>query len=327
MKIFRSVNKGIGLVNIIKELKLNTLYITEEKHEIMIRSKSINRPGLNLIGFFDNFDPARIQVIGRTEFKYLESLTEEDRKESIRKFFAAKPVTVMLTSSISNYDYFKDMAQEYKVPLLKIEMDTSDFMNKITPLLNIAVAPYMSFPGGLLEVHGEGIIILGESGIGKSETAVELIKRGHCLIADDVVRITKVSHDTLIGDSVDNIRYYLELRGIGIINARTIYGVRAIKEKENINLIIKLTKWEKYKCYDRLGLKRNYTNILDIHVPVITIPVSAGRTISAIVEVAAMNHRQIKIDKISAPEILLKELGYNANLIEETFIELEMLLE
>ncbi len=312
----------ISLHSIISGLNLQIIYMPQDSKEIFIKSKKINRPGLNLVGFYNDFDPDRIQIIGSSEYRYLLTLSMEERKKALKLFFSHKPSVVMVTKKLNLDNDIIQIAKEYKVPLLKIEVDTSDFMAELFSLLNVEMAPTITIPGGLMEVYGEGIIILGESGIGKSETAVELMKRGHRLVADDVVKIAKISHNTLIGTSPENIRHFLEIRGIGIINARQIFGLGSVKVKKSIDLLIRLEKWDENKNYDRIGNKKNYTRILNVNIPTIVLPIRSGRTIAVIIEAAAMNHRQNKMG-YSAPEQLLKKLGYTED-FEDNVVDLEL---
>ena len=310
-------HRKILLSKLIFELNMKVLYLPKSADEIFVTSRKINRPGLYLAGYFESFEKERIQIIGKAEYGYLLTLSEEKREEILEKFFENKPVLVVITKNLVIYDDIQKMALKHQVPLLKIEIETSDFLAELISFLNMEMAPTITIPGGLMEVYGEGIVILGESGIGKSETAVELMKRGHRLVADDVVKITKISHNTLIGTSPENIRHFLEIRGIGIINARQIFGLGSVKVKKSIDLLIKLEKWDENKNYDRIGTQKNYTSIMNIKVPTITLPIREGRTIAVIIEAAAMNHRQNKMG-YSAPEQLLKNLGYKKELQENT---------
>ncbi len=317
-----NITKKILLNKIISDLNMKVIYLPKSAEEISITSKKISRPGLYFAGYAQNFDKERIQIIGNTEYGYLSTFHEDKRIHLLDSFFANKPALVVMTKNLTRYDNIKKMAEKHCVPLLKIEIETSDFLAEIISLLNMEMAPTITIPGGLMEVYGEGIIILGESGIGKSETSVELMKRGHRLVADDVVKITKISHNTLIGSSPENIRHFLEIRGIGIINARQIFGLGAVKVKKSIDLLIKLEKWDENKNYDRIGTKKNYTNIMNIKIPTITLPIREGRSIAVIIEAAAMNHRQNKMG-YSAPEQLLKKLGYKED-FENNIMDLEL---
>ncbi len=316
-KLECQIKKKVQLSKIVTSLNLSPIYLPKSAEEIYVTSKKINRPGLNFVGYFDYFDPERMQIIGRPEYSYLLKLDAQQRIKNLNLFFSYRPSIVFVTKKLELDNEFINIAKKYQVPLIKISIETSEFIARLISYLNVEMAPSITVPGGLMEVYGEGIMILGESGIGKSETAVELMKRGHRLVADDVVKITKISYDTLIGTSPENIRHFLEIRGIGIINARQIFGLGSVKIKKSIDLLIKLEKWDEHKVYDRIGTKKNYTKILNIKVPTITLPIRAGRTIAVIIEAAAMNHRQNKMG-YSAPEQLLKKLGYTEDFDDNT---------
>ena len=299
----------VKLSEIIEKLGLiEVCKITEEQKKKRIYHKEVNRPGLFLAGFQKNFDPERIQILGRTEYDYLESLSEEERASSIRSLMERRPVCVILCHGRGAREVSKRYAEEFGVPLLMSHKDTSYFMSALISLLNVALADRITRHGVMVEVYGEGILILGDSGVGKSETAVELIKRGHRLIADDAVEIKKVSSKTLVGSSPDNIRHFMELRGIGIVNARNIFGVGAVKLTEKIDMVIQLEHWDSQKSYDRLGLDDEYISILGINVPTTTVPVKPGRNLAIIIEIAAMNNRQKKLGYNAARE-LMQQLG------------------
>jgi len=285
----------VALKELIKEFNLNEVYVPEHIGDILVNSADINRPGLPLSGFFMHFNPTHMQVIGRTEHKYLQQLSLEKRKESLENFFAAGPVCCIVAHDLDAFDEMIEAAQKYKIPLLSTKEKTSSFMAALISTLNVKLAPRITRHGVLVEVYGEGILILGDSGVGKSETAVELVKRGHRLIADDAVEIKKVSAKTLVGSAPELIRHYIELRGIGIVDVRRIFGMGAVKLTENINLIINLEQWVQGKFYDRLGMDTEYTDIMGINVPSITIPVKPGRNLAIIIEIAAMNNRQKKM--------------------------------
>lgn len=299
----------ISLNTVINELDMETVHLSQDPECIYISSTKINRPGLHLIGFFDYFDVTRIQIMGKAEFGYLDKLKEEERNTSLRNFFAYGPPVIVVTRNIPLSDKFIEIAKEHKVSVIRTKLDTSSFLSNIISLLNMELAPTITRHGGLMEVYGEGVLILGESGIGKSETAIELIKRGHRLVADDAVEIKRISHKMLVGSAPENIRHFLEIRGVGIINARQIFGLSSVKIRTSIDLVIKLEQWDHNKVYDRIGLERDYQNILGLQVPAVTIPIKPGRSISILIEVAAINHRQNKMG-YSAPEELFKNLGY-----------------
>ena len=301
---------SIPLSDVIKEFQLEEIYMPSSPEEIMVSSPEVTRPGLALSGFMEVFEPFRIQIIGKAEHKYLEGLVESERKARIDAFFARKPVAVVVTTNLTVYDEMMAAARKEGTPLLRTNERTSTFMASIIASLNTSLAPRITRHGVLVEVYGEGMLILGDSGIGKSETAIELVKRGHRLIADDAVEIKRVSAKTLVGTAPDLIRYYIELRGIGIVDVRRLFGMGAVKATERIDLVIKLENWDPEKLYDRFGLDEEVENILGIGVPAITIPVHHGRNLAVVLEIAAMNNRQKKMGYNTAEE-------FNQRLIQQ----------
>ena len=301
---------SIPLSNIISDFKLEEIYLPVSAGEIKISSPEVSRPGLALSGFVDVFEPFRIQIIGKAEHKYLSGLSIPQRAIRINAFFKMKPVAVVVTSNLQIYDDMLEAARAENIPLLRTEERTSPFMAALIALLNTSLAPRITRHGVLVEVYGEGVLILGDSGIGKSETAIELVKRGHRLIADDAVEIKRVSNQTLVGTAPDLIRYYIELRGIGIVDVRRLFGMGAVKATERIDLVIKLENWAPDKLYDRFGLDEETENILGIGVPAITIPVHHGRNLAVVIEIAAMNNRQKKMGYNTAEE-------FNKRLMEQ----------
>lgn len=287
----------VNLEKVIREMKLDRLYYPNK--EVLIDTADLNRPGLQITGFFDYFDPSRIQVFGMVENTYLAGLSSEVRYNSLKRLFEKQISAVILTRNSNASAEMLKLAEEFETPLLRTSQPTSSFTSSLNAYLNVELAPRITRHGVLVEVYGQGVLILGESGVGKSETAVELIKRGHRLVADDAVEIKKVSSKSLIGVSPDIIRHFIEIRGIGIVDVKNIFGMGAVKESEKIDMIIHLEAWEKGKQYDRLGLVDEYTNILGLDIPSLTIPVKPGRNLAVIFEVAAMNNRQ-------------KRMGYNA---------------
>ena len=287
---------------IIDEFSLAAAYLPEDGREREVTIAEVNRPGLAFAGYFNRFEPARIQLIGIVEHAYLESMDPEARKTMFVDFFSRRPVAVIITSGNKPSDEMCEMASYYDVPLLLTEQLTSEFMSALIASLNLHLAPRITIHGGLIEVYGEGVLILGESGIGKSETAIELVKRGHRFIADDAVDIKRVSAVSLVGSSPELIQYYIELRGIGIIDVRRIFGMGSIKATERIDMVVKLETWVKGKTYDRFGLETEYTNILGIDVPTTTLPVRPGRNLAVVIEIAAMNNRQKKMGYNTAEE-------------------------
>ncbi len=298
----------VSLEKLIQELNLHALHLPCEASQIRIVSNEINRTGLLFTGFYDYFDEHRIQLVGKSEFAYLLSMSPEQRQKSLETFFAHHPQVVIFTSSAEVPDFVVALARANGVALLSTEERTSDLLASLIATLNLELAPRITRHGVLVEIYGEGVLLLGESGVGKSETAIELIKRGHRLIADDAVEIRRVSSRTLVGSSPENIRHFIELRGIGIINARRLFGMGAIKVTEKIDMVVMLESWERTKVYDRMGLDSEYTDILGIKVPSYTIPIKPGRNLAIILEVAAMNNRQKKMGYNAAQE-LLERLG------------------
>lgn len=298
----------VSLARIMKEFSLETLYMPGNAEEMLIGNTEINRPGLQLSGYFEYYDNQRIQVLGRSEMSYLYELPLERYEETIDKFFATKPAAVIISRDIEAKEEMLTAAEKYAVPVLRTGDSTSGFLAALISFLNVELAPRITRHGVLVEVFGEGILLLGESGVGKSETAIELVNRGHRLIADDAVEIRRVSKKSLVGRSPENIRHFIELRGIGIINASRIFGVGAVKPTEKIDLVINIEPWDQTKVYDRMGLEEETTEILGINIPSITVPVKPGRNLAVIIEVAARNHRQKKLG-YNAAQALLERLG------------------
>ncbi len=301
---------SISLEALIKEFQLKELYMPRAAADIKVSSTEVDRPGLPLAGFVEMFDPSRLQVIGRAEDKYLAELSPEECLRRLDAYLCLKPVAIILTSSISANEDSMKLFRKYEVPLLGTDVRTSEFLAAVISMLNTSLAPRITRHGGLVEVYGEGMLILGDSGIGKSETAIELVKRGHRLIADDAVEIKRVSARTLVGSAPELIKYYIELRGIGIVDVRRLFGMGAVKETERIDLVINLEQWEPEKMYDRFGLEEQYEDILGIKVPSITIPVHPGRNLAVVLEIAAMNNRQKRMGYNTAEE-------FNKRLMEQ----------
>ncbi len=301
-------NYSVSLGKIVKEFSLEFLSCPCDVSQIMVTTPEINRPGLQMAGYFEYFDQNRIQIIGKSEESFLKKFSHKEAEEKIREFLSHKPVAVVICRNLEIADEYINLAKEYSVPLLRTKDGTSSFTSALIAFLNLNLAPRVTRHGVLVEVYGEGILLLGESGVGKSETAIELVKRGHRLIADDAVEIRRVSDKSLVGTAPDNIRHFIELRGIGIINASRIFGAGAVKLTEKIDLVINIEQWDINKTYDRMGLENQTTNILDLEIPSLTIPVKPGRNLAVIIEVAAMNNRQKKLG-YNAAEDLLKKLG------------------
>ncbi len=298
----------VTLARIIKEHNLESVFLPKSADEIEINSSDVNRPGLEMIGYYEFFDNHRIQILGKTESSYLEKLSDNEFNDVVNKLFGCNPPAVVISRGLDIADKLKPFAEKHSIALLKTNMGTSEFMASLIAFLNLQLAPRITRHGVLVEVYGEGILLLGESGVGKSETAIELVKRGHRLIADDAVEIRKVSSKSLVGSAPDNIRHFIELRGIGIINASRIFGAGAVKLTEKIDLVINLEPWDMNKVYDRMGLESQTTEILGLDIASLTIPVKPGRNLAVIIEVAAMNNRQKKLG-YNAAEDLLNKLG------------------
>lgn len=311
---------SVSLEKVIIDNKLETLYLPKPASDIYITSKDINRPGLILAGYEDYFEPERIQIVGLSETGYLKGLPVLERQLVLERFFAKQPAAVLISRKLEPVDDFMRLAEKYEVPILRSQDSTSSSMATLIAYLGLELAERITRHGVLVEVSGEGVLIVGDSGVGKSETAIELIKRGHRLIADDAVEIRKASSKTLVGQAPDNIRHYIEVRGVGIINARQIFGMGAVKLTEKIDMVIQLEPWDSEKIYDRLGIEEDYITILDIKVPATVIPVKPGRNLAVIIETAAMNNRQKKMGYNAAKE-LMKSLGMDD--FEPTVSEIE----
>ena len=296
-----SVEFSVPLSQIAEALNLTEVYVAENYKETNISTVEINRPGLELTGYLEFFDNKRIQVLGNTD-------GPEAQKMVIDSIFSFGPPAVIICRDIEPSNAILESAKLHKVSIFSTPQSTSDLTASLVQYLNKELAPRITRHGVLVEVYGEGCLLTGDSGIGKSETAIELIKRGHRLVADDAVEIRRTAQTTLYGQSPENIRHFIELRGIGIINARKLFGMGAIKLQEKIDMVINLEQWDSAKVYDRMGLDNEYMKILGVEVPTLTIPVKPGRNLAVIIEVAAMNNRQKKMGYNAARE-LLKNLG------------------
>lgn len=284
---------------IIEKMELKLLTPDIETGDKVVTVPDINRPALQLTGFFDHFDSERVQVIGHVEAAYMETLDEETRKDRYEQLMSYNIPCIVFCRSMMPDAQMIEAAREYQISLLQTDKATSSFEAEIIRWMKVMLAPTISIHGVLVDVYGEGVLITGESGIGKSEAALELIKRGHRLVTDDVVQISKVSDETLIGTAPEITRHFIELRGIGIIDVKTLFGVESVKETQGIDMVIHLEDWDKDKEYDRFGLEEEYTEILGNKVVCHNLPVRPGRNLAVIVESAAVNWRQ-------------KKMGYNA---------------
>ena len=296
----------VPLTAIIKEASLEVIHMPCDPATRLVGSRDVNRPGLALSGYLNFFDRERLQVLGKIEHSFLENLPHDLRTSHIDELVMTNPPAIIMARELSIPEELQAACEKYGVPLLRSKDSTSELMAALISFLNVQLAPRITRHGVLVEVYGEGVLLLGDSGIGKSETAVELIKRGHRLIADDAVEIRRVSNKTLVGSSPDNIRHFIELRGIGIVNVRRMYGIGSVKNTEKIDMAIQMEPWENGKAYDRMGLDGETIDILGIHVPSMTIPVTPGRNLAIIIEAAAMSNRQKKMGYNAAQELLHK---------------------
>lgn len=290
---------SVSLLKIIEKMKLENLTPDIDVKGIRITQPDINRPALQMAGYFEHFEATRLQIIGFVEYTYMEGMEEERKRFIYDKLLSNEIPGIVFCRELEPDPIFMEIARKYKVPVLMTKKATSAFMAEIIRWLNVKLAPCISVHGVLVDVFGEGVLITGESGIGKSEAALELIKRGHRLVTDDVVEIRKVSDETLIGSAPDITKHFIELRGIGIVDVKALFGVSSVRDTQNIDLVIRLEEWDKDKEYDRLGLEEEYTEYLGNKVVCHNIPIRPGRNLAVICESAAVNHRQ-------------KKMGYNA---------------
>ncbi len=294
-------NYSIPLKTLVEQFHLEVIFAATDFDAVRLTVSDVARPGLQLAGYMDHFEPMRLQVMGNVETSYLGKLTDTQRRTTLDKFFSYKFPALLIARDIPPMSECVEMAKKHNVTLLRSKETTSSIVSSIISYLNAQMAPRITRHGVLMEVYGEGVLLMGESGIGKSEAAVELLKRGHRLIADDAVEIRKISGSQLIGSAPELIRSYIELRGIGIVNVAKLFGIGAVKVENEINLVVNIVHWNHHENYDRLGLEEQYKEILGVEVPMITIPVTPGRNLAVILEVAAMNNRQ-------------RKMGYNAAL-------------
>ena len=290
---------SVSLAKLAEEANLTIAYTPCELDKIQVTATEVYRPGILLAGYYENFDSKRIQIIGLTEMSYLDELSTSLRNTHLEKLFSFQPPAIVLTRGMQPLSEMMQFAKQYGVPILMSTEMTSALMGQLITTLNTELAPRITRHGVLVEVYGEGILILGDSGVGKSETAIELVKRGHRLIADDAVELRRVSYRKILGTAPANIRHFIELRGIGIINVARLFGIGAVKNSVEVEMVIELEAWDRTKNYDRTGLESNTYDILGVKVPSMLIPVMPGRNLAVILETAAVNNRQ-------------KEMGYNA---------------
>lgn len=303
---------SVPLSKIIRSEQLTPVYLPKDPEEILIYSMEVNRPGLILARYDNNFLPERIELLGNSEYLFLRELNDEARAASIDRLMREQPAAIIFSIDFADeaVQEFIPYGEKYDVPILKTAQETSFIMSSLVSYLNVELAERQTVHGVLVEVSGEGVLIMGESGVGKSETVVELIRRGNRLVADDAVEVRRVSQKTLVGSAPENIRHFMELRGIGIIDARRIFGMGSVKMTEKIDLVINLEPWDDTKAYERMGLADETMDILGLKIPMYTIPVNPGRNLAIIIEVAAINYRLKKMGHNSAKE-LLEGLGMN----------------
>ena len=293
---------SVPLKQLVEEFHLEVAYAATDYELIRITVEDVARPGLQLAGYFDHFEPMRLQVMGNVEMSYISKLTEAERAIVFDRFFAYKFPALLIARNMPPDPKCLEMARKHNITLLRSREATSTIVSAIITYLKGELAPRITRHGVLMEVYGEGLLLTGESGIGKSEAAVELLKRGHRLIADDAVEIRKISGSSLIGTAPELIRNYIELRGIGIINVAKLFGMGAVKAENQIDLVVNIVPWKEHEAYDRLGLEEQYMEILGVQIPMNTIPITPGRNLAVILEVAAMNNRQRKIGYNHAKE-------------------------
>ncbi len=289
----------VSLEKIVEKFNLKNLTPKLDLSKKYVEVSDVNRPGVQFMGFFEHFPSRRIQVVGNVEYALLQQMEADKKKSTLKKFFSYHLPCVIFCRNLPPAEQFLKHANETDTPVFSTDMQTSEFMAEVIRWLNVELAPCVSVHGVLVDVSSVGVLIMGESGIGKSEAALELIKRGHRLVSDDVVEIRKVSDDTLVGSAPDITKHFIELRGIGIVDVRTLYGVSSVEDTQTIDLVITLEDWDKDRDYDRLGLEEQYTEFLGNRVACHRIPIRPGRNLAIIVETAAINFRQ-------------KAMGYNA---------------
>ena len=295
----------VSLGKIIDEFHLETIYMPKDPTEILIDENDVTRPGLQLMGFYEYFNPERMQIIGKMEFAYLSTIDEETRTQRLDALMSRHIPALIIARELPYFSEMLDLAKKYDVPLLRSKESTSNFISGLIAFLNLNLAPRITRHGVLIEIYGEGVFITGESGVGKSETAIELVKRGHRLVADDAVEIRLVA-DQLIGTAPEVIRNYIELRGIGVIDVQQLFGMRAVMPESQIDLVVEFEPWDSSKAYDRLGIEDRFIDILGKQVPCVTLPIRPGRNLASIVEVAAMNNRHRRYGYNAAEELARK---------------------
>ena len=301
---------SVPLKTLVKEFNLEVTYASTDFDAIRITVEDVARPGLQLAGYFDHYEPMRLQVMGNVEMSYVDKLQPKERGAIFDRLFSYKSPALLIARDIPPHAECLQMAQKHNVTVLRTKEATSTIVSTIITYLKAALAPRITRHGVLVEVYGEGILILGDSGVGKSETAIELVKRGHRLIADDAVELRRISYKQILGTAPENIRHFIELRGIGIVNVARVFGIGSVRSSVEVEMVIQLEPWDRTKNYDRTGLETEYTDILGVKVPKMLIPVMPGRNLAVIIETAAINNRQKEMGYNAAKE-LLKQLGLN----------------
>ena len=296
----------VNILDVIKALDLEVINFPDDGKDHFVTTPELNRPGLQYAGFFEYFTSERIQIIGKSEYAYFATIDDETRKERLEKLFSYDIPAVIISRDMEVKPDFLEIAEKHDIIVLKSNRNTTRLINKLSNYLETRMAKYETVHGVLVDIYGVGVLIKGESSVGKSETALELVQRGHRLVADDAVEIRKTDENTLIGQAPELLRHFMEIRGIGILDVKTLYGVRAVKTSHDIGLVIYLESWDKNKYYDRLGLDREYENIMGVQIEKMTVPVKPGRNTSMILEVAAMNYRQRGMGYEAAEEFTKK---------------------
>ena len=301
-------NFAVSLKKLTERVSVEVVYTPKDLDKIRVEIAEVTRPGLFLTGYYEYFDNLRLQIMGLAEMNFLSGLSPEKRYEALDKLFGQRPPAVIVGRSeeLEPFPEMLELARKHRVALLRSNETTCTLMGSLISVLNLELAPRITRHGVLVEVYGEGILILGDSGIGKSELAIELVKRGHRLVADDAVELRKVSNRQIMGTAPENIRHFIELRGIGIVNVARVFGVGAVKVSESLDLIVQLEAWDPTKNYQRTGLESEYYEILGVKIPSTNIPVSPGRNLAVVLETAAINNRQKKMGYNAAKELLIR---------------------
>ena len=305
-----NTDRSVKVKDIVEKFQMEVLYRGTDYETETLTITDVNRPGLQFVGFFDYFDPRRLQIIGKAETMFLKSFSSAERRKCFEDLFKYEIPALVISRKLDVFPECMEMAQKYGRTLLRTEHTSVEFTSMTIDFLNHELAPMITRHGVLMDVYGEGVLILGDSGIGKSELAIELVKRGHRLVADDAVELRKVSNRQIMGTAPENIRHFIELRGIGIVNVARVFGVGAVKVSESLDLVVQLEAWDPTKNYQRTGLESEYYDILGVNIPSTIIPVSPGRNLAVVLETAAINNRQKKMGYNAAKELLIR-LGLN----------------